>query len=242
MERCKRENDRTVASIFINPTQFNNAADLEKYPRTTEKDILKLLRGGNDVLYLPEADDIYHKGVESSKVDLGNLDKSMEGSSRPGHFEGVVQVVELLLRIVEPHKLYLGQKDYQQYIIVREMIRQLDLKVETVLCPTHREADGFAMSSRNVRLSEQQRAQAPVIIETLNYIKENAFQLDLTKIKAFADQKLSSNPEVSEVEYIDVVDSQTLTPLDKLTKGTEAIVCIAVRMGEVRLMDNTIIS
>ena len=236
------ENQVTVASIFVNPTQFNEASDLEKYPRTPGKDLEKLAKVGCTVAFLPEVSDMYPPGLDTRlELDFGSLDKTMEGQERPGHFNGVAQVVKRLLDIVTPEYLYMGQKDYQQQLIVREMIRLLDIRTSVITVPTAREEDGLAMSSRNVRLNEQTRAQAPLLYQTLKAAQQQLLEGEaVASIEKWALANLQKEP--FRPEYFSIVNGQTLESLTGTTTLPEQIVaCTAVWAGDVRLIDNLIL-
>lgn len=237
IRHSKAHNACTVCSIFVNPTQFNDPKDLEKYPRTPEKDLAMLESVGTEVVFMPAVEEIYPPGLETTlQLELGQLDKVMEGAFRPGHFQGMAQVVKRLLDIVQPDRLYMGQKDFQQFSIVGHMIRQLNLPVELVMVPTVREADGLAMSSRNVRLSEAQRTVAPVIYQTLSWAKTQLGIQPIAEIEAEAMQRLSL-PEFRP-EYFQIVDGRTLLPVVEPTEHKWIVACVASWVGEVRLIDN----
>jgi len=230
-----------VCSIFVNPTQFNNPEDLAKYPRTIEEDTRLLQEVGIDVLYAPTIDAIYPSDLEFPVIDLGGLDKYMEGAFRPGHFQGVAKVVWRLLQLVKPDLLIMGQKDYQQYAIIQHMVRTLNLAVEMVMAPTMRAANGLALSSRNQRLTIQQREQAGVIYQVLDTIREevlstrsfNAGEVD------FAREAL--NNQGIKLEYLVLADGDTLVPITRLKDHRSAVLCIAAHYGSVRLIDNVIV-
>lgn len=240
IERSKSENDITVCSIFVNPTQFNDKKDLDKYPRTTANDISLLTQKGTEVLFLPPPSEVYPKDLDT-KLDLkmGHLDKVLEGEFRPGHFEGMAQVVKRLLDIVNPHHLYMGQKDYQQLTIVRNMIMQLDLPVKLVMCPIIREEDGLAMSSRNVRLNPNIRERATILSKTLQEAKAKINNTNPSTIQEEALKTLSI--ENFKPEYFRIVDGVTLLPVEDVSKSDEIVACTAVWAGEVRLIDNMIL-
>ena len=240
IERSKSENDITVCSIFVNPTQFNDKKDLDKYPRTTANDISLLTKKGTEVLFLPSPEEVYPKGL-NTKLDLemGDLDKVMEGEFRPGHFEGMAQVVKRLLDIVNPHHLYMGQKDYQQLTIVRSMIRQLSLPVKLVMCPIKRETDGLAMSSRNVRLQPAIRERASILSETLKKAKAKIGKISPAEIQKEA--MASMTIQDFKPEYFRIVDGITLLPVEDASKSEEIVACTAVWAGDVRLIDNMIL-
>ena len=228
----------TVCSIFVNPTQFNESADLEHYPRTPGRDIELLHKAGCDVLFMPEASEVYpaDRQVSVPEVDLGHLAEVMEGAHRPGHFEGVMQVVLRLLELVDPNFLFMGKKDYQQLTVIREMISQLGLSVELVGCPTLREPDGLAMSSRNMRLSAEDRSKALAINETLEMAKRWAVTMPpaTVKEKGFAAlEKTGLKPE-----YFELADAKDLKLIDGFENGREVVACVAAWAGKVRLIDN----
>lgn len=241
VKQAMQGNDCVVCSIFVNPTQFNDSRDLEKYPRTPERDIEMLAGVGCQVLFMPTVEEIYPPNQQvKADFNFGQLDKVMEGAFRPGHFAGVAQVVNRLLEIVQPDILYMGQKDFQQVKVVEEVLRQSRSNVGLVMCPTIREADGLAMSSRNVRLTPEQRQQATIIYETLTKVREMASQYYSVKdIRTFAMEKLNI-PEFRP-EYFEIVDSNTLLPLERLNGAKTAVACAAVWAGDVRLIDNIIL-
>ena len=233
------QNNLVVASIFVNPTQFGDPEDLEKYPRPIESDIEKLEALGCHALFLPSFEEVYPEDLQRPHFDLGDLDKGMEGAHRPGHFAGVVQVVHRLLDIVQPDSLYMGQKDYQQAAIIGWMINSHELPVELVVSPIKREADGLAMSSRNVRLDPAIRTRATILYETLSAVKEKLLThsvLDLQKWALATLQQKDFRPE-----YFDIVDGETLQPLQTITEKSFVVACTAVWAGEVRLIDNMIL-
>jgi pantoate--beta-alanine ligase len=235
-----QETDFTVCSVFVNPTQFNDPADLKKYPKTPEKDIEMLLSTGCHLLFMPEAPEVYPPSKKQNlRIDFGYLDKSMEGAHRPGHFAGVAQVVHRLLDIVKPHRLYMGQKDFQQFSIVQHMLTELKSPVKLVVCPIVREADGLAMSSRNVLLNPAQRALAPAIYQTLLGAKKNMHAHFPRQIEADAMQQLSLHG--MEPEYFSIVDGRTLQPVELFEETDFAVACTAVKVGNVRLIDNLIL-
>lgn len=237
IHHSKAQNAYTVCSIFVNPTQFNDPNDLKKYPRTPDKDLDMLESVGTDVVFMPTVEEIYPSGLLSTlELNLGHLDKVMEGAFRPGHFQGMAQVVKRLLDIVRPDRLYMGQKDFQQFTIVGHMIRQLHLSVELVMVPTVREVDGLAMSSRNVRLSPAQRMVAPLIFQTLEWAKTQLPKRPIAEIEAEALQRLSL-PDFRP-EYFQIVDGRTLLPVVNPANHDWIVACVATWLGEVRLIDN----
>jgi len=254
VKRSKKENDLTVCSIFVNPTQFNDLSDLEKYPRTLEKDSILLKSVGCDVIFAPEVLEMYTKEelalkkaniedkgwTDGKQVDFGLLDKVMEGAHRPGHFNGVAQVVSKLFRIVKPNMAYFGQKDFQQVAIIRSMTKQLALPIEIVVCPIVREDDGLAMSSRNIRLTEKERRSAPLIAQTLFKLKDFQSGHSIKGLKEFAESQIRSEPLMN-LEYFEIVDFDTLQPITKKEESKSAVACIAVKLGNVRLIDNIVL-
>ena len=239
--QCKERKDYSVCSIFVNPTQFNEVSDLEKYPRTIEKDIELLTSVDNDVLFMPSVKAVYPPGLETVlKLDFGSLATVMEGTHRPGHFEGMAQVVNRLLDIAEPHRIYMGQKDFQQFTIVRDMIQQLKKNIELVVCPIIREADGLAMSSRNLRLLAEDREQAMLLHQMLCKAKEQMNSLSPGEIKKQVMEELSGPPSFKP-EYFEITDGYTLQSIDDFSKHDYVVACTAVWAGEVRLIDNMIL-
>ena len=238
VSRAKSENDFVVASIFVNPTQFNNPDDLKNYPRTPEADLEKLELAGTDLVFQPEINQIYGEGIQDDKhVDFGNLDKVLEAEHRPGHFKGVVQVVSRLFDIVQPDRAYFGEKDFQQLAVIRKMTSDLKYKVEIIGCETKRENNGLAMSSRNLLLTTEEREIARVIYQTFQFIKAN---WKSTGVKAILDEaKEMINSQVPlKVEYIAIADSKMLLPIETFSPEIEARVFAAVFCGKVRLIDN----
>lgn len=235
VEAAKKECDVVVCSIFVNPTQFNNAEDLAKYPRTTEQDAAMLKSAKCDILYLPSVKDIYPETTENHRVpSVGNILNVLEGEHRPGHFEGMMQVVEILLSKVAPHKLYMGLKDYQQYMIVCKMVDFLKMPVAVIGQPTIRENDGLAMSSRNVRLTKSGRKNATAIYKAMNFVKENLKKsplIELEKKGATLIEKATNG----KIEYFSIVNKFSLEPDTDLKN---LIVLTAVWVDGVRLIDN----
>ena len=239
IDRAKRENHLTVCSIFVNPTQFNDAKDLEKYPRTLESDSLLLSNAGCDVLFYPSVAEIYPPGLAQVKVDLKGLDLVMEGAHRPGHFEGVVQVVHRLLDIVRPDRLYMGEKDFQQFTIIGHMIKELNLPVQLVVCPISREPHGLAMSSRNERLSTEGRKQAAFIYSTLSKAIDLKNTMKPEQICLQLFDELNQDP--FKPEYVDIVGADDLLPIKTWT-DSPVVICTAVWLEGIRLIDNIILS
>ncbi|MCZ2100480.1 MAG: pantoate--beta-alanine ligase [Chitinophagales bacterium] len=240
IKTAKRENDVTVVSIFVNPTQFNDKKDLEKYPRTLAQDQQQLAAVGTDILFAPEVEDIYPSGTEvGADIYLGGLDAVMEGTHRPGHFNGVAQVVKRLLDIVQPDQLYMGQKDFQQFTIINYMLKSLQIPVKLRICPIVREKNGLAMSSRNVRLSAEAREQAKVIFNTLKSVKQKSKTMAPEQLTAYAMKRLNKPPFTP--EYFDIVDGDTLNPVVNMDQHSYVVACTAVWVEGVRLIDNMIL-
>jgi pantoate--beta-alanine ligase len=236
VEKAKQENDFVVVSIFVNPTQFNNAADLSLYPRTLENDLLLLSKIDSCVVFTPSIIDVYPKNDPYKPIHLQGLDATMEGEFRPGHFQGVVHVVHNLFNLVLPNKAYFGKKDFQQLAIIRFMNSCFHFPIELVACETIRETTGLAMSSRNVRLSDEEKKDALVIIDTLQLMKELK-ENGVSPTEAARKCTWFFNQSNLKLEYLTVVDSVTLKPL--VTEwSAETTCCIAAHCGAVRLIDN----
>lgn len=234
------ENEITICSIFVNPTQFNDAEDLKKYPRTIEKDTEILVGAGVQVLFLPNVNEIYPENWQTPDFDFQGLDSLMEGEHRPGHFDGVAQVVHRLLDIVQPHQLYMGQKDYQQWRIIQSMLNQLDWNINLVRCPIARAEDGLALSSRNQRLTPEARQIAPKIYEVLQLAKAEIQSLSIQAVKQNAVQRLNSVPEF-QLDYFEITDGQTLQVADNKETASSLVACTAVFLANIRLIDNIIL-
>lgn len=239
IERAKQENDLAVSSIFVNPTQFNNPEDLKKYPRTLEKDCEMLLPAGCDVVFAPSPEEMY-PSLPILRMDFGTLETVMEGKFRPGHFNGVGIVVSKLFNIVKPNKAYFGQKDLQQVAVIRCMVQDLSFDLELISCPTLREADGLAMSSRNTRLSPEARVLAPQIYKVLTLAKEKLQAgFSVKEMQVAVNEHFAKFPEFS-LEYFEAADFDTLLPIEaKIEDGKNAL-CIAAFLGSVRLIDNIV--
>jgi len=239
IRQAASENDFVVVSIFVNPIQFNNPEDLEKYPRNLEADIEKLEKTGCNLVFAPSAVEMYPE-PDQTEFDFGQLDKVMEGKFRPGHFNGVAIVVKRLFDIVTPDKAYFGEKDFQQLAIIKTMVSMLQIPVEIVSCPIVREPDGLAMSSRNARLSPEERAEAPVIHKALAGIKENYTWFIPDGVKQLLIGEIQES-HFFRVEYVDVVDTETLQPFEDWNDAKHAVVCVAALIGKVRLIDNIVL-
>lgn len=237
IRNSQNENSLTVCSIFVNPSQFNNPTDLQKYPRTLESDTQKLEKVGCDVLFCPEADEMY-ESQSILRFDFGHLDKVMEGEFRPGHFSGVALVVSKLFNIVEPNVAYFGQKDWQQVAIIQQLTRELKFNLKLKSIPTFREADGLAMSSRNARLTPEHRKRSSIIYRALKSATEEVKKnRAINDVKADVIKTIEAEPDFK-VEYVEVADSENLKPIKNVTESARPIICIAVFAGEVRLIDN----
>jgi pantoate--beta-alanine ligase len=233
--RSKGENKRTVCSIFVNPTQFNDPSDLEKYPRTPVTDTAILESRGCDILFIPKAGDIYKDGLKLLDISFGSMETVMEGQYRPGHFKGVATVVHKLFEIVKPDNAYFGEKDYQQLTIIRELARRMHPGINIVGCPTMREADGLAMSSRNVLLTPEQRREAPVIYKALQAGSGWIKSFTPSEVKEMVKAMIGETKHLN-VQYFEIVDPVTLMPVDDARQDMRA--CIAVLTGGPRLIDN----
>ncbi len=238
MCRAKEDKSYVVVSIFVNPTQFNNPNDLRKYPRTLEQDLRMCESVGVDLVFTPSVEEIYPK-QDTRKFDFGILDKVMEGVHRPGHFNGVAQVVSKLFAIVAPHRAYFGQKDFQQLAIIRRMVADLNLGIQIVSCPTVREEDGLAKSSRNTLLTDQQRNSAPLIAKTLFAARNKKAVKNVKETIDWVISEVNSDP-LLRVEYFEIANAQTLEPITDWDEAESVVGCIAVQVGEVRLIDNVL--
>jgi pantoate--beta-alanine ligase len=245
IKESKKENGTTVCSIFVNPTQFNDPKDFEKYPTTIEQDIYQLETAGCDILFLPGVAEMYPDGTATTKhYELGYLENILEGKYRPGHFQGVCQVVDRLLQIVQPDNLYIGQKDYQQCMVIKKLVDIMGIQTTVHICATLREANGLAMSSRNMRLNDAEREQAAELFKTLTVIKDTIRKEAIADIKANAMLYLSGKG--FKPDYIELADATTLEPIiDPIAIGwngqTSVVALIAAFLNEVRLIDNIII-
>jgi len=239
ISKAKQNSDLIVCSIFVNPTQFNNSEDLEKYPRTLDEDLTSLSNINCDVVYLPEVSDLYHENEKVKKFHFNGLDKFMEGAGRQGHFNGVATVVEKLFKIVNPKKAYFGQKDIQQLQIIKYITKQLDLDIEIIGVPTKREVSGLAMSSRNKRLSESELEKASLIYKTLLFIKENASKYSVKDLKEISIEKFQKHAEL-DLEYLEIASLENLQPIEKYNEKGHNVACVAVSISSVRLIDNII--
>lgn len=241
VEKAGAENDISVVSIFVNPTQFNNKEDLEKYPRDSDSDFKLLEQNGCDIVFAPSVEEMYPE-VDNRVFELGSVAQVMEGKFRPGHFNGVCQIVSKLLNLVKPDKAYFGQKDYQQIAVVKKMVHKYmpELKTEIVTCQIKREKDGLAMSSRNTRLTPSQRKSAVIISQTLSKAKD-CFKKGGTQKEIIDTVKKGIASDVNLLlEYVEIADKDTLLPIPD-SKPVNAVICITVYCGSIRLIDNVLL-
>lgn len=238
IRKAKEECGYLICSIFVNPTQFNDADDLLKYPRTLDADLKKLKSLGVDMVYLPEVKDIYPDGAKSEIYDLKETDEGMEGAHRPGHFQGVATVVDRLIKQVKPNRMYLGQKDLQQFKVISAMVEVVGHNIDLIMCPIIREPNGLAMSSRNERLTPEARQGLGVIYDTLCYVKEKYETSDIDDLKEEAVNRLIDSPYVKSVEYFEIVDALNIKPIKSANTSVSSLACVALQAEDVRLIDN----
>lgn len=240
VKKAKEACDVVVISIFVNPTQFNNASDLEKYPRIPEKDVPMLKAAGGNILFMPEVSEMYPEGAVSSgtELPLGSLGEVMEAKHRPGHFDGVITVVRKLFEIVGPSKAFFGQKDFQQLAVVRFLVKHENIPVEIISCPIVREADGLAMSSRNMRLNAEQRKAATVLSRALFAVEREWKNKSIPELHQLVTAVMNEEPSVK-LEYFEIADRDTLRTI---SEKKNAVACIAAHVGEVRLIDNILLA
>lgn len=236
VERARRECATVVVSVFVNPTQFNDKTDLKNYPRTPEADLRLLEEVGADYVFMPSVEEVYPE-PDTRTFDFGMIDKVMEGATRPGHFNGVAQVVSRLFDLVKPAKAYFGEKDFQQIAVIREMVRQLRIPVEIIPCPIVRGEDGLALSSRNTLLDTDHRTAAPYIYKVLKAAVEKSHQTTPDQLAARVTAQVESNP-LLKVIYFQVVDAATMQQVRTWEESPAIQGCIAVQAGDIRLIDN----
>ncbi len=240
IEKSLDDNHLTICSIYVNPTQFNDARDLEKYPRNVTGDIEILCTANCDVVFMPSTEEIYPAGMGKLKeYDLGHLEKILEGTSRPGHFQGVANVVARFLEIIRPDRLYLGQKDFQQVRVLEQIAGRWE--TEIVVCPTRREATGLAMSSRNKRLNGVQRKNAAGIAKSLLFLQEHWREKDLPSMKQHTIYRINSIPE-AQVDYLEFCDAVSFKIIHDWNSASKIVCVTAVRLGDVRLLDNVLLN
>jgi pantoate--beta-alanine ligase len=237
IEKAKQKNDIVVVSIFVNPTQFNNIEDLEKYPKTIENDIQLLTSASCDILFSPSVAEIYPNNIASEKFNFEGLEHQMEGKFRDGHFDGVGTVVKALFEIITPKKAYFGQKDFQQLQIVKKLVEKHHLPVRVKGCPIYREEDGLAMSSRNARLPKEERSIAPFIYKTLQKIQQKFDTKKISEINEWLENEFKKQPLLT-LEYFTIADEKTLKSAESKEAGKKYRAFIAVFSGNVRLIDN----
>ncbi|MGZ3904735.1 MAG: pantoate--beta-alanine ligase [Bacteroidia bacterium] len=235
-----KENKVTVCSIFVNPTQFNDKNDLARYPRMPEKDLKMLQENGCDIVFMPSVEEIYPT-PDNRIFDFGITDKVLDGAHRPGHFNGVAQVVSRLFDIVKPNKAYFGLKDYQQCLIIKKLVAQLHLPVQIIPCPILRENDGLAMSSRNMLLSAEERKAASLIPKLMNEAKSLATKIPLTELKNKLLAEIKTEP-LLKPDYLEFCDADTLQSVTEIKPGQKIICLTAIFSGKIRLIDNIVIS
>jgi len=238
VKRALAENDHIVVSVFVNPTQFDNPDDLDKYPRTLDSDV-KLLKELSDsiLVYAPSVEDIYGDNVTSKDYSFDGLEHAMEGKYRAGHFDGVGTIVKCLFDIVKPVNAYFGEKDFQQLMIIKKLVDKYNIPINIVGCPIHREKDGLAMSSRNIRLKPEYRKAAPFIYKTLVAAKEKFGTKSANEVTEWVENEFKKHP-LLELEYFTIADTETLSTVKRKTKNKTYRAFIAVYAGEIRLIDN----
>lgn len=242
IEKARQSTDLTICSIFVNPTQFNDPEDYKKYPKTIEKDMAALEKGGCHILFLPNVEEVYPQGTNNSAhYEIGYLESILEGKYRPGHFQGVCKVVHRLLQMVYPHRLYLGQKDYQQCMVIQRLLEltEMDQEITIQISPTRREKDGLAMSSRNMRLDASARQMAPAIYQSLLFIKENLQPGKLSPLKEQAIATLTAKG--FKVDYVEIADAASLAIVDRWDGHQKIVALVAAFTGGVRLIDNLLL-
>ncbi len=238
VEKAAAENDVVVVTIFVNPTQFNDPSDLDLYPRTLDQDLELLRQMEADLVFVPAVKEMY-PDEDTQVFDLDKLDKAMEGKHRPGHFNGVAQIVSKLFLMIRPQRAYFGQKDFQQLVVIRRLVEILDMNLTIVSCPIIRENDGLAMSSRNTRLSKEERKLAPFIYETLVHASELMDALSPSQLKEWVILQFKKQSAL-ELEYFEIVEDKGLIPVVKWDEEVNKVACLAVLLGGVRLIDNLI--
>jgi pantoate--beta-alanine ligase len=240
VEASKKRCDYTICSIFVNPTQFNDKSDLERYPRMPEQDTKLLENVYCDALFMPDVAEVY-KDNETAHFDFGYLDKILEGEHRPGHFTGVAQIVKRLFEIVKPDVAFFGEKDYQQAMIVKALVKQMNSPIQIVTCPTTREFDGLAMSSRNTLLKGQDRAAAGLIPKIMQKAKEITLSSGINEAKDYVNKEVTSN-KLMKLDYYEICEAESLKILSELKPNTKAVSLIALYVGQIRLIDNLTIN
>ncbi len=238
IEEARKTTDIVVCSIFVNPTQFNDKNDLKNYPRPIKEDISKLIKAECAVLFLPEVDEMY-KSSDHWNIELGHLDKILEGEIRPGHYQGVTQIVKKLFDIIKPDFAFFGQKDYQQFMVISSMVKKLRIPIKLIKCPIIRENDGLAMSSRNVYLSPEERKNSLALFHSLNKAKKEFKSKSISQIKEDVFAFLQSSPGI-EPEYFEIFNAQTFEPAASKRTGN-LIALVAAKVGSIRIIDNMLL-
>jgi pantoate--beta-alanine ligase len=238
VERARIENDIVVVSIFVNPTQFNDPTDLEHYPRTLDQDLELLRNLEADLVFVPAVKEIYPEADER-RFDLAPLDRVMEGRYREGHFNCVAQIVSKLFLLVQAHRAYFGQKDFQQLVIIKRLVELMEMDISIVACPIIREKDGLAMSSRNLRLSKEERKRAPFIYETLMQAASKKGELSPAELGGWVSAQFEDQKDM-QLEYFEIVEDKTLKSVSHWNEHLNKVACLAVQLGEIRLIDNLI--
>lgn len=240
IKASKEKTDITVCSIFVNPTQFNDPSDFQKYPKTIENDILLLEQNKTDILFLPSTKEIYPQDWQKRNYNLGYLETILEGKYRLGHFQGVCEVVHRLLNIIQPDELFLGQKDYQQCLVIKRLIELENLPVNENIVPTIREDSGLAMSSRNLRLSTSAKEKATAIYNALKQIKNDFGKKDIATLEQQATEKILANG-FDKIDYVEIADVETLQPISAYTNSQKAVALAAAYIDGIRLIDNLLL-
>jgi pantoate--beta-alanine ligase len=238
----RKRGNTTVCSIFVNPTQFNDQKDFEKYPIDIEKDIFLLEKAGTDILFLPSVKEMYPEGLTTLyQYDLGFLETILEGYYRPGHFQGVCRIVHKLLNIVQPHHLFMGQKDYQQCMVIKKLISDYSIHTKLNIVETEREENGLAMSSRNLRLSAEAKQKATAVYKALQFIKANLHELSIMQLKEEAIA-IIANAGFEKIDYVEICNASTLQPVAMADNNSKLIVLAAAFIESVRLIDNLMLN
>lgn len=241
IEQALLENDRVVCSIFVNPTQFNNPKDLENYPNQIEEDFELLKQKGCHLIFTPFKENMYPNGVSSICFELNDLDKQMEGARRPGHFDGVCTIVSKFFELIKPKNAYFGEKDFQQLAIIRELNKSQGFGINIIGCPIIRESDGLAMSSRNTLLNNEERSIAPNIYRIISEAKKQYSKNTIKGVKSFVEEKIKGITDFH-LDYVEIAHVETLKALKNEEKNSPAILCVAVVLGSVRLIDNILLN
>lgn len=236
VERARRENDTVVVSVFVNPTQFNDKNDLRNYPRTPETDCAVLEAAGADIVFMPSVEEIYPE-PDTRQFDFGMVDKVMEGATRPGHFNGVAQVVSRLFALVNPRRAYFGEKDFQQIAVIKAMVEQLNIDIDIVECAIVRGEDGLALSSRNELLTPEHRAAAPHIYATIKQCAEKMHSMTPAELTEWVKTTIDSNPLLKTI-YFEAVDARTMQKVENWSDSERIQGCCAIQAGDIRLIDN----